>query len=60
MTTQEETQTVTIAEACEMLGIARNTGYSLAEKGELPGARRLGKRWVVSRRVLREFLGLED
>lgn len=48
--------TLTITQASVLLGISRNYAFELAAKGELPGARRIGKRWVVSRRVLTDFL----
>ena len=48
--------TLTITQASVLLGISRNYAFELAAKGELPGARRIGKRWVVSRRALTEFL----
>lgn len=49
-------QTLNIETAAKMLGIGRQTAYSLAAKGELPGALRLGRRIVVSRRILEAFL----
>lgn len=48
--------TLSITEASALLGISRNYGFFLASRGEFPGARRLGNRWIVSRRVLLEFL----
>ena len=39
-----------------LLGISRQTAYDLANIGQLPGAIRLGKRWVVSKRALDEVL----
>ena len=49
-------QTVTVNEAAKLLGISRATAYQLANEGKLPGARRLGRRIVVSRKALELFL----
>ena len=49
-------QTLNVETAAKMLGIGRQTAYDLAFKGELPGALRLGRRIVVSRRILEAFL----
>ena len=56
VTTEDARLTVTVDEAAEMLGIGRNLAYELAARGKLPGARRLGKRIIVSRKALDEFL----
>ena len=56
MITKPETATMKIEEAALLLGIGRQTAYDLANMGKLPGAIRLGKRWVVSRRALDEVL----
>ena len=56
MTTKTEPATMKVEEAAALLGIARQTAYDLANLGKLPGAIRLGKRWVVSRRVLERVL----
>ena len=50
-------QTVTVDEAAKLLGISRATAYQLAHEGKLPGARRLGRRIVVSRKALEFFFG---
>jgi hypothetical protein len=34
-------------DAGERLGFSRNHTYAVAKKGEFPGARKLGGRWVV-------------
>jgi len=49
-------QTLTITEAAEILGIGRQSAYDLARRGELPGIRKLGKRFIISRIVLEEYL----
>lgn len=56
MTTQTEPATMTMEAAAKVLGIGRQTAYDLANLGKLPGAIRLGKRWVVSRKALEEVL----
>ena len=52
----EVTRTVSVEDACRLLGIGRNLGYELARQGKLPGALRLGRRIVVSRRALEAAL----
>ena len=54
--TRVETATVSVSHAAELLGIGRNLAYELARRGELPGALRLGRRIVVSRKALYSFL----
>jgi excisionase family DNA binding protein len=57
MIANNERLTVSIKEAAVMLGISKNLAYSLARRGELPGAVKLGqKRMVVSRVQLERFL----
>ena len=51
-----EAQTFKVEEAAKLLGIGRQTAYHLAQEGKLPGALRLGRRIVVSRRALEAFL----
>jgi len=49
-------ETMKVEEAARRLGISRQTAYDLAREGKLPGARRLGRRIVVSRKALEAFL----
>ena len=56
MSTVTGPATLKIEEAAKLLGIARQTAYDLANIGQLPGAIRLGKRWVVSKKALDEVL----
>ena len=56
MRAKTEPATMKVGEAAEMLGIGRQTAYNLATQGELPGALRLGRRWVVSRKALDAWL----
>ena len=55
-----DAQTITVEAAAVRLGIGRNLAYSLARNGELPGAIRLGRRLVVSRVQLENFLAGES
>jgi excisionase family DNA binding protein len=48
--------TYTVSEAAKVLGISRTMAYELAGSGELPGARKLGHRIIVSRPVLEAWL----
>ena len=48
--------TLSVKSAARILGIGRQLAYRLAAEGKLPGARRLGRRIVVSRRELEAFL----
>ena len=52
----DERKTLTVVEAANILGIGRNTAYELARQGKLPGALRLGRRILVSRKALEGFL----
>ena len=49
-------QTLTVMEAAEVLGIGRQSAYELARRGELPGVRRLGGRFIVSKAELETYL----
>ena len=50
-------QTVKVEEAAMILGISRATAYQLAKEGKLPGALRLGRRIVVSKKSCGAFFG---
>ena len=54
--TRIEPATIKVEAAARLLGIGRQLAYSLAREGKLPGAKRLGKRIVVSRRALEALL----
>ena len=49
-------ETLTIMEAATLLGISRKTAYKYAKNGELPGVRRLGGRYLVSKHLLEAWL----
>lgn len=52
---------ISVPEAAELLGISPDLAYSLARRGELPGAFQFGRRWVVSLiKLRRELHGPED
>lgn len=51
-----ERLTLSIPEACIILGISRNLGYELARRGELPGLIRLGQKRVVCSKLAIEKL----
>jgi len=55
---QTERLTLSVEEACRLLGIGRTAGYELARRGSLPGVLRLGRRFVVSRPALELALGM--
>ena len=54
--TEPERMTISVEEAALQLGIGRNLAYELARRGELPGAIRLGRRILVSKKALESFL----
>ena len=51
-----ESQTLTIDEAAQLLGIGRSLAYSLAASDRMPGLISLGRRRLVSRVQLEAFL----
>jgi len=53
-------QTVSVEIAAKLLGIGRQTAYNLVRTGQLPGARRLGRRIIISRKAIDAFLEDED
>ena len=53
---KDSTLTYTVIEAGKLLGISKNTAYQLARSGELPGVRRLGRRFIVSKAELEFYL----
>ncbi len=52
----KERLTYTVEETAKLLGIGRSLAYELAVSGELPGCRRLGRRYLVSKKALHQFL----
>jgi len=49
-------ETLSVAEAAALLGLTRKTAYKYAKTGELPGVRRLGTRYKVSKKLLEDWL----
>jgi excisionase family DNA binding protein len=47
---------MSIAELAEATGLCQNTLYTLAQRGQLPGTLRFGKRWMFSRAAVSEAL----
>jgi excisionase family DNA binding protein len=54
--TSPDRMTYSIQEAADLLGIGRSLAYELAQEGTLPGVRRLGRRYVVSKQALDAWL----
>jgi excisionase family DNA binding protein len=50
-----EKQTVSVAEAAEILGLGRNTGYDAVRRGEIPVIK-IGKRLLVPKPALDRLL----
>jgi excisionase family DNA binding protein len=57
--TAQDRPTVTIDEACRMLGVSRTTAYEAAKSGQLPTIS-LGRRLLVPTAVLRRMLQLDE
>jgi len=51
------TDTMSVEEAARRLGIGRTLAYELSARGELPGAIRLGRRFVVAIPKFNEAIG---
>ncbi len=47
---------MSVAEAAHQAGVSEATLYSLANRGHLPGARRVGKRIIIHRGVFEDWL----
>lgn len=52
-----EPLTYSVKEAAKVLGVGRASAYELVRTGRLPHIQ-IGRRMLISRAVLREFLGL--
>jgi excisionase family DNA binding protein len=50
---------LTIVEAADYIRIPRPTAYCLAEKGQLPGAFKIGGRWRVKKAALDDLVRKE-
>jgi excisionase family DNA binding protein len=51
-----ECLTYSVDQASKLLGIGRSSCYNLCASGDMPGCKRLGGRYLISRRALREFI----
>ncbi len=51
-----EPAAMNLEEAAKYLGVGRQTAYDLAAQGRFPGAQKLGRRWIVSRKALDTWL----
>ena len=60
MSDLSKSATIKVEEAAHILGIGLQTAYDLAAQGKLPGALRLGRRIVVSKKALEKFLEALD
>lgn len=55
------TQTLSVPEAGDVLGLGRNKAYELARQGEFPvRVLKIGSRYRVSRADLERYLGITD
>ena len=54
--TREPPVGMSIAEAAAQAGVSAAVLYSLANKGELPGCRRIGKRLIIHRQMFADWL----
>ncbi len=48
-----------MAELGVVFGISERHAYAMVAKGEIPGARRLGRRWIVPKSAVDRFLAGE-
>lgn len=55
-----EQLTYTIQQACEVSGIDRQLLLRLCRAGEVPGARKVGRRWFLPRRAFETWLGVAE
>ena len=47
---------LTIPEAARLLRVAERTVYTLARRGELPGAVKVGNQWRIDRQTLMDWV----
>jgi excisionase family DNA binding protein len=59
MTLSDSRDVLTVAEAADLLRLGRNSTYAAIQRGELP-ARRVGRRWLISKDALERFLAGES
>ena len=56
VTAQKDRPGASIPELADEYGVSEALLYSLANRGELPGCRRLGKRFVIHRETFENWL----
>jgi len=56
MIDMEKSVTIKVTEAAAILGISRITAYKLAKQGKLPGLRKLGSHYLVSKQALQDWI----
>lgn len=49
-----------VAELAEVLGMSLNGAYYACRRGDIPGVRRVGKRWLIPTASVRRMLMLDD
>ncbi len=54
--TEQVRATLSISEAAWELGVCTETAYRQAKSGQLPGAFKFGRRWIVSREAFERWL----
>jgi excisionase family DNA binding protein len=54
--TEQVRATLSISEAAWELGVCTETAYRQAKSGQLPGAFKFGRRWIVSREAFQRWL----
>jgi excisionase family DNA binding protein len=57
---QVATDTLTIPEVARRLGIGRSLAYDLARRNQIPGVIRLGRRLLVKRAALDQWLATDS
>lgn len=51
---------ISVRQAAEILGVTEGTAYRWLDRGELPGAVRVGGRWYVRRAALERWCNAEE
>src|SRR5512132_1713427 len=52
--------TLTVEQVGQILGIGRSASYQAIQRGDIPGVIRIGRRVLVSRHALAAMLGVND
>jgi excisionase family DNA binding protein len=51
-----ERKTVSVEEAAKILGISRAYAYQMAREGQLPGCKKIGSRFIISKKLLNDYI----